>query len=220
MNIRAIGRAALSIAAAIVICIAGPMRATESAARTSDTTERAATAPAKPIALNKFIKHRPFRKLSSRTRKPVKFAAKTRKAIAAGVAGQNDIESALPDSVANANAQLAPAEMPAETAQTMAAKAEDVLKMTAQTDGESSAQTDAALQLVSADQLNDVDRAIGETAAQPETAAPKAGTPTAVTQTTVSTDGTTLDRTSLIGKIFIAFGGLLTLASAARMFIA
>ena len=33
-------------------------------------------------------------------------------------------------------------------------------------------------------------------------------------------DSSTLDKTSLIGKIFIACGGLLTLASAARMFIA
>lgn len=32
--------------------------------------------------------------------------------------------------------------------------------------------------------------------------------------------GDTWDRTSLIGKIFVAFGGLLTLASAARMFMA
>ena len=33
-------------------------------------------------------------------------------------------------------------------------------------------------------------------------------------------DSSTLDKTSLIGKIFIAFGALLTLASAARMFMA
>ena len=33
-------------------------------------------------------------------------------------------------------------------------------------------------------------------------------------------DGSTWDETSLIGKIFIAFGALLTMASAARMFMA
>jgi hypothetical protein len=33
-------------------------------------------------------------------------------------------------------------------------------------------------------------------------------------------DSSTLDKTSLIGKIFIAFGALLTVASAARMFMA
>ena len=33
-------------------------------------------------------------------------------------------------------------------------------------------------------------------------------------------DNSTWDQTSLIGKIFIAFGALLTMASAARMFMA
>jgi hypothetical protein len=33
-------------------------------------------------------------------------------------------------------------------------------------------------------------------------------------------DGSTWDQTSLIGKIFIGFGALLTMASAARMFMA
>jgi hypothetical protein len=35
-----------------------------------------------------------------------------------------------------------------------------------------------------------------------------------------SNDSSTLDRTSMIGKIFIAIGALLTVASAARMFMA
>ena len=35
-----------------------------------------------------------------------------------------------------------------------------------------------------------------------------------------SNDSSTWDKTSLIGKIFIAFGALLTMASAARMFMA
>jgi hypothetical protein len=35
-----------------------------------------------------------------------------------------------------------------------------------------------------------------------------------------SNDNSTWDQTSLIGKIFIAFGALLTIASAARMFMA
>jgi hypothetical protein len=35
-----------------------------------------------------------------------------------------------------------------------------------------------------------------------------------------SNESSTWDQTSLIGKIFIGFGALLTMASAARMFIA
>jgi hypothetical protein len=36
----------------------------------------------------------------------------------------------------------------------------------------------------------------------------------------ITKDGSAWDQTSLIGKIFIGFGALLTMASAARMFIA
>ena len=52
--------------------------------------------------------------------------------------------------------------------------------------------------------------------------APAATLAMAVAQAPVmaSTDDSTWGQTSLIGKIFIAFGGLLTLASAARMFMA
>ena len=52
--------------------------------------------------------------------------------------------------------------------------------------------------------------------------APEASVPTASSQIVSNHDdvGDTWDRTSLIGKIFVAFGGLLTLASAARMFMA
>lgn len=225
MNIRASGRAALILAAALAMCIAGPLRATESEARTSETTERAATAPDRPVVLHKFVKRRHFRKFTSKTRKSAKFAAKARKAVEATPPDEKDIEAPMPASVANANAQLAPADGPAETAQTMAAKADDVLKMTGRTDGEPPVQTDATLQLVAADQLNDVDRAIDETAVVPDMATARINTPTISTPTTsaqvaASTDSTALDQTSLIGKIFIAFGGLLTLASAARMFIA
>jgi hypothetical protein len=39
-------------------------------------------------------------------------------------------------------------------------------------------------------------------------------------ETAAGSESSTWDQTSLIGKIFIGFGALLTLASAARMFIA
>jgi hypothetical protein len=45
-------------------------------------------------------------------------------------------------------------------------------------------------------------------------AAPPASSPA------LSKDGSAWDQTSLIGKIFIGFGALLTMASAARMFMA
>lgn len=72
--------------------------------------------------------------------------------------------------------------------------------------------------IVASDQLNDMDRAATE--------APAASMPAPAAQNTVaqvksaSADDGAWDKASLIGKIFIAVGGLLTLASAARMFMA
>jgi hypothetical protein len=44
--------------------------------------------------------------------------------------------------------------------------------------------------------------------------------PSSETVAQASNDSSTLDKTSMIGKIFIAVGALLTVASAARMFMA
>jgi hypothetical protein len=49
--------------------------------------------------------------------------------------------------------------------------------------------------------------------------APVPASPPAVVAPNTS-DNSTWDETSLIGKIFIGFGALLTMASAARMFMA
>ena len=49
------------------------------------------------------------------------------------------------------------------------------------------------------------------TSAKPDQAAPAQAS---------SSDSSSWDETSLIGKIFIGFGALLTMASAARMFMA
>jgi hypothetical protein len=68
----------------------------------------------------------------------------------------------------------------------------------------------AEAQLVASDQLNELDLAA---AATPRPQAGKAPKSTAQTNSL-------WDQTSLIGKIFIAFGALLTVASAARLAIA
>jgi hypothetical protein len=76
-------------------------------------------------------------------------------------------------------------------------------------------------QVVSADQLNDVDRSLHESNAAATTLAmASADAPAATTTATTSNESNTWDQTSLIGKIFIGFGALLTMASAARMFMA
>jgi hypothetical protein len=79
----------------------------------------------------------------------------------------------------------------------------------------------ASTELVAADQLNDVDRALSQSKSDDK--APSPAPAMAVAQApaaAASSDDSAWGQTSFIGKIFIAFGGLLTLASAARMFMA
>ena len=84
-------------------------------------------------------------------------------------------------------------------------------------------------QVVAADQLNDVDRALREnTAAASTPAAATRAAPLALASAEEpaapvaagSNESSAWAQTSLIGKIFIGFGALLTMASAARMFMA
>jgi hypothetical protein len=86
-------------------------------------------------------------------------------------------------------------------------------------------QAGAANQAAGSDQLSDSDR----TAGQDEVKAPVIVTqsqnqpdPASVRASPVvaGSQNATWDETSLIGKIFIGFGALLTVASAARMFMA
>jgi hypothetical protein len=125
--------------------------------------------------------------------------------------------SVLPPVVANANAELAAAGTPAGSARAMTARANDIMLAAAD------AQSPAASQVVAPDQLNEVDRALREeTPPQPTTftiaSAEQPAAPAA--RETTSSESSTWDQTSLIGEICIAAGALLTLASAARMFMA
>jgi hypothetical protein len=218
MNITAKGRSALIVAAGVWMCFAGQMRATESDARTTDSTAKvdsAATAtPVKPA-----VHHRTKKQAAAiATRKKDKTQSKSApdtKVDEANAAAGTDAVATLPASVANANAQL-PAGAPTDTTN-VSAQAGNVLKtMGGQpTDAPAQQSSDASLQMVSADQLNELDRAIGDDK-------PPAPVLAAVTidQPVVTRDNTAWDQTSFIGKIFIAFGGLLTMASAARMFMA
>ena len=82
------------------------------------------------------------------------------------------------------------------------------------------AETDAAGATAS-DQLGETDRGLQEA---PVVQAPATQgvvlASTSRASAEAGNDSSTLDKTSLIGKIFIAFGALLTVASAARMFMA
>jgi hypothetical protein len=128
--------------------------------------------------------------------------------------------AALPEWLANANAQMTAADAPPDSAKGMSAamseKANTVLQ--AATDKPADAEEPADTAVVAPDQLNDVDRALHSSS---QTVAMASAKPAAESPgQAANSDSSTLDKTSLIGKIFIAFGALLTMASAARMFMA
>jgi hypothetical protein len=220
MTIKASGRWALItvIAAGIWACLAGPLRAVEGA---DNMTPSAPSPPAKatgePIVLKKYTKSRHAQ------RKPSKAAQKStvdKKATEADAADSSGAGStAIPPSIANANAQLASPDTPTGSARAMSARANNILAAAA--DNPPDPQPAADAEVVAADQLNDLDRALQES--KPSPPAPTLAMVTANAPPPVvarSEDSSTWDKTSLIGKIFIAFGALLTMASAARMFMA
>ena len=125
----------------------------------------------------------------------------------------------MPPEVANANAQLAATDTPpAAAASAMTGRANDNVQAAA----DNTAAPNAESQVVAADQINDIDRALQ----QDNAPAPKAviaatdAQPRPAPVMASSQQSSAWDQSSLIGKIFIGVGTLLTLASAARMFMA
>ena len=219
MMIKASGRSALILATGLFVCFAGPSPTMAASADSTATILKSDSATAgKPVKLSA----RHWKRTASR--KSGNVAAKsdeTRKADVADAA--SDTSAAIPASVANANAQLTPADAPADSANAMSAKASTMLVAATDKPAEAQPATDT---VVSSDQLNDVDRALQQTPStqqQPpstQTVAMASAKAAPAAPALASGDSSTWDQTSLIGKIFIAFGALLTMASAARMFMA
>ena len=225
MIIKASGRSALILATGLFVCFAGPTQAApdDDTATASSTSQKAAGAP---IALNKYTKPRHSKKVAQRQSSKValKSSAAQKATFVADDAGKGSTE--IPPAIANANAQLASAEVaPAGSAMAMSAKANTMLLAAA--DRQADTQPAAEAEVVAPDQPNDLDRALQQAKPETKPAAPtmtlaSVETPAtpAAPVTTASKEDSTWDQTSLIGKIFIAFGALLTMASAARMFMA
>jgi hypothetical protein len=218
MTMKASGHSALILATGLCLCFAGP----QAAAGTDEGAKSESVAGA-PIALNKYAKHGSRHSKTAAQRKSDDVALKSsddKKAAATDIATEDSVNStAIPPRVANAHAQLVSADTPAGSARAMSARANEMLQAAPASPAD--AQPAAGTQFVAADQLNEVDRALHES--QPPAAAmaiaPTAA-PLAAPVMASSNESSTWDQASLIGKIFIAFGGLLTLASAARMFMA
>jgi hypothetical protein len=222
MTIRADGRLALILAAGLLVCFAGPSQAAGADADDAATSSKSENAAGAPIVLDKYTKHSARHAHRKSSKVALKSSTAKKPATTDAAADDGDSPTAIPPSVANANAQLASADTPAGKAKAMSARANEILQTAP--DNAADAQPAADTQVVSADQLNDVDRALHETArpapslamAAAEAPAPPAAPVTAGS----SNESSTWDQTSLIGKIFIGFGALLTMASAARMFMA
>jgi hypothetical protein len=225
MTIKASGRSALILATGLFVCFAGPSQA-EPGADDAAVTSKPESAAGAPIVLNKYAKRAARHSKSYAHRKSSKVALKSsaaRKADAPDVADNDgDGSTAIPPSVANANAQLASADTQTGNAKAMTARANEIVQTAP--DNAADAQPVANAEVVSPDQLNDVDRALRETARPAQTlamaAAEAPAAPAAPVTAARSNESSTWDQTSLIGKIFIGFGALLTMASAARMFMA
>ena len=220
--------AALIFAAGLLMSVAGPLPAT--AASGDDTA-----AAAHDSATSKAVRHgsRHLTKIHA-DRNSTVTAAKPDDIKKAGdkqVAGAGGSAFAgAPSWIANANAQMTAADAPDSArgkSVAMFDKANAVVQ--AATDKPAEPETAAEPGTVNSDQPNAFERSLTPSdqpaAATTQPAAPASqGVVLASTSRPsseqASNDSSTLDRTSMIGKIFIAVGALLTVASAARMFMA
>jgi hypothetical protein len=142
------------------------------------------------------------------------------------VADASGTPPAMPAWLANANAQMTAADAPPDSAKGMSAAMSEntVLQSAADkpadaaVDKADAAEAPADTAVAAPDQLNDGDRALHPSSQTVAMASAKPAADGSVQA--ANNDSTTLDKTSLIGKIFIAFGALLTMASAARMLMA
>lgn len=126
--------------------------------------------------------------------------------------------SQMPPDVANANAQLADTPT-AAAASAMTGRANDNVQAAADNTAAPNAEE---TQVVAPDQLNDIDRALQQDnpPAQKAVIAATDAQPRPAPVMASSQQSSAWDQSSLIGKIFIGVGTLLTLVSAARMFMA
>ena len=217
MMVKASGRSALILATGLFVYFAGPSPVV---AASSDSA--AAASKSDSATAGKSVRHsaRYWKRYAQRRSGKVALkSTETRKSAdkdGTDVAGNS--APAIPASVANANAQLAAADTPG-SASAMTAKANTILLAAADKPAPAEAQGAPDNSVVSSDQLNDLDRALQQSPAT-QTVAMAAVKPAAAAPVLASAGETsTWDQTSLIGKVFIAFGALLTMASAARMFM-
>lgn len=212
------GCAALVIGAGFLFGALSPGEAAPASTKESSALTEKLSKPislVRPSAKKRIAKTRTRVKVAARSRKAAVIAAiSARRKVAAARSESADFDAeatTLPAKVADARAEIEanPAPVPA-------------------------ADSSKPLEVAAADQRTELDRATNEVAGKaepiepivkmasvrpaPEMAVPAPASPP-LASVQASAPGSANEST-LIGKIFIAFGGLLTLASAARMLIA
>ena len=220
---KASGRAASIVLTGLFLLLGGAAQAAPSASASSKPDSASKQADAvKPSQQRRHYAHR---RTSSKTaqKSDKKDAAPQTDEAKAGKETGNDVpaSSQMPPDVANANAQLAAADTPtAAAASALTGRANDNVQAAA--DNTAAAAPGAETQVVPPDQLNDIDRALQQDnpPAQKAVVAATDAQPRPAPVMAASAQSSAWDQSSLIGKIFIGVGTLLTLASAARMFMA
>jgi len=232
MTITAGGRSALVLAILATGLFVGFARPSPAGAATDDNAVADAKSAsteadaAEKVTVRKYTRHgsRHWKRHAQHKSEKVALKSSSRKKADAPdtAADSADVSTAISPSVANANAQLAAADTPDNpltgNARAMSARANDIVQ--GGPEQPTDAQPAPQVQTVAPDELNEVDRSLSATVPPaPALATAMAQAPDA-TETASSDEGSSWDQASLIGKIFIGFGALLTMASAARMLMA
>jgi len=221
MMVKASAASTLLFAAGIFFSLAGPLPA-----QAASQDETAANSKTDSATSDKSVKQSSQNpKKHHAQRKSERAASKSDEAKKEKDAAEtsNGTAPAVPDAVANAKAQMTTANAAPDSAramsEAMSAKAGTVLASADKPAEAQAAADDAAV--VATDQLNEVDRALQQETPSTQTIAMASAKPAEdAPAAAAANDSSTLDKTSLVGKVFIAFGALLTMASAARMFMA
>lgn len=210
MTIKAGGRVALIAATGLFVCLAGvSWTAAASSAAETKSENVSTTKKVKQVRYYKRSAHRKHARTAQKSSTEKKPAETTRTA-EAGLPGE------IPAAVADANARMG-GEAADDAARAMTARANALLASDEPAEGQGA----VTMQVAQADQLNEVDKSLQEqTPPSQTTVAVAPARPAVQAKPAVVEETSTWDQTSLIGKIFIAFGALLTIASAARMFMA
>lgn len=227
MTVKASARSAFIFAAGLLVSFAAAPSAMAAGAEADSAAvskPENATSDKPARHGSRHLKKREAHRKSTREAPKPAETAKTDQKEEKQAVDANGIPPAAPAWLA-ANAQMTAADAPPDSAKGMSAamseKANTVLQAAADKPADTEAPADATV--VASDQINDVDRALQagpspqQTVAMASTSAKPAAEDPAQS---ASNDSSTLDKTSLIGKVFIAFGALLTVASAARMLMA